>query len=326
MRLSILEQSAISAGETAEMALQHTLSLVMEAEQLGFHRFWVAEHHNTAGLAGSSPEVIMSHLAAVTKTIKVGSGALLLPQYSPLKIAENFLTLEAMFPGRVDLGIGRSPGGDAATRLALTDGLRKSLSEFPRQVDELKRYLGNDPVHKVTAFPSIDRQPQVWLLGTSVKGAKLAAEKGLAFTFGHFLYPAAGKQAISTYKAEFRATPYQKKPQHMVCVFVVCAKTEEQAEKLALSQDIWLLRVEKGENSRIPSYSEAVQYPLSVRDREKISHNRSRMIIGTPKKVKAELNALSQRYECNEFLILTNLHRFEDKLQSFQLLAKELIS
>ena len=329
MKLSVLDQSVISKGDSANQALRKTVELAQIAEDLGYTRFWVAEHHNTNGIAGSSPEVLISHIASRTRKIRVGSGGVLLPQYSPYKVAQNFKVLEALFPNRIDAGFGRSPGGSASTRLALTDGLRKSLNEFPRQVRDLQGFLRNDlprdhPYQQVQAYPDISSSPELWLLGITHRGARLAAENGTAFTYGHFITPVNGKRALEQYYREFQPSPLLAKPKANVCVFVVCAETQDKAEELALSQDLWLLRVEKGLDTRIPSLEEAKSTPLTSNDRIKITENRKRMIIGTPEKVRKELLRLSEVYRTQEFMIINNLYSFEDKVNTYVLLADAL--
>ncbi|ULT55036.1 LLM class flavin-dependent oxidoreductase [Neobacillus drentensis] len=327
MKLSVLDQSVISKGDSASTTLQKTVKLAQLSEDLGYTRFWVAEHHNTNGMAGSSPEILISHIASMTRKIRVGSGGVLLPQYSPYKLAENFKVLEALFPNRIDLGIGRSPGGSATTRLALTDGLRKSLNEFPRQVKDLQGFLQNQlpedhPFHGVQAFPMTTNLPEVWLLGITHRGARLAAENGTAFTYGHFITPVNGQQAMNYYYNHFQPSPFLEEPVANVCVFVVCAATQERAEELALSQDMWLLAVEKGIDTRIPSIIEAKNIPLTYDDRIKIKENRKRMIIGTPQKVKSELLRLIENYQTEEFMIISNIHDFQEKIESYTLLAE----
>lgn len=330
MKLSVLDQSVISKGDSAGQALKKTVELAQITEDLGYTRFWVAEHHNTNGIAGSSPEVLISHIASRTRKIRVGSGGVLLPQYSPYKVAENFKVLEALFPNRIDAGLGRSSGGSATTRLALTDGLRKSLNEFPRQVKDLQGFLRNDlpgehPYHQVKAYPQESGSPELWLLGITHRGARLAAENGTAFTYGHFITPVYGKRALEQYYQEFQPSSFLDKPKANVCVFVVCSETQDKAEELALSQDLWLLRVEKGMDTRIPSLEEAMNTPLTVSNRSKIIENRKRMIIGTPEQVRDELLKLSEVYRTEEFMIINNLYSFEDKVNTYALLADALL-
>jgi luciferase family oxidoreductase group 1 len=323
MKLSVLDQSVITKGQDARTAFEETARLAQCTEKLGFTRFWVAEHHNTNGLAGTAPQVLISHLASITQHIKIGSGGVLLPQYSPYKIAEDFKVLETLFPGRIDLGIGRSPGGSYETRMALTDGLNKSLNEFPRQVGNLQNFLHEGPT--VKAYPAVQQPPMTWILGITHRGARVAAENGTAFTYGHFINSSNGKRAMDDYHTHFQPSEGLKEPVSNVCIFVVCAPTQEEAEKIARSQDIWLLEVERGIDTRIPSKKEAENRKLTAREKEKVAENRKRTIVGTPEKVKEELRLLSEIYQTDEFMIITNVSDFEDKVRSYELLAEVLL-
>ncbi|WP_312094153.1 LLM class flavin-dependent oxidoreductase [Niallia sp.] len=326
MKLSVLDQSVISKNLNAGITLQNTIKLAKRTEELGYTRFWVAEHHNSNGIAGTSPEILISSVAAQTNRIRIGSGGVLLPQYSPFKIAENFKVLEALYPNRLDLGIGRSPGGSTPTRLALTDGIRKSLNEFPHQVTSLQEYLTDTPPnHEVQAYPFVETRPEIWMLGVSQRGARLAAEKGTAFTYGHFINPISGSIAMKHYQENFQSSSFLTNPQANVCVFVVCAPTQEEAEEMAISQDLWLLAVEKGKDIFILSKEEAKRVKLSEEDKEIVRKNRKRAIIGTPEKVKEELFRLKEYYQTEEFMIITNIYDFEEKLQSYTLLAEAVL-
>lgn len=326
MKLSVLDQSVISRGEDAGTAFRNTVRLARRAEELGYTRFWVAEHHNTNGLAGSSPQVLMAHIASMTDSIRVGSGGVLLPQYSPYKIAEDFKVLETLFPNRIDLGIGRSPGGSYETRLALTDGLKKSMNEFPKQVEALQEYLHLSTGQSVKAYPDVTAPPLPWILGITHRGARVAAERGTAFTFGHFINPVNGKRALDYYHSHFRPSHSLSTPKSNVCIFVVCAPTQEEAEEIAMTQDLWLLAVEKGRDTEIPATEEAKARALSDFEKEKVKINRKRSIVGTPQKVKEELEMLSEVYQTDEFMVITNVAKFEDKLRSYELVAEAVFS
>jgi luciferase family oxidoreductase group 1 len=329
LKISVLDQSVIRKGENASVALQNTVKLAQLTEELGYTRFWVAEHHNTIGVAGSSPEVLISHIASRTKKIRVGSGGILLPQYSPYRVAENFKMLETLFPDRIDLGIGRSPGGSPTTRLALTDGVRRSLNDFPRQVQDLQGFLSNQlpldhPYHEVAAYPLPENAPEMWVLGITHRGARVAAENGTAFTYGHFILPENGQKAIDYYYEHFQPSSLRSTPKVNVCVFVICALKQEKAEDMALSLDRWLLAVEKGTDTRIPSIEEAKRMKLTKEEQKRVLENRKRMVIGTPAKVKGELESLSEKYQTEELMIITNVYDFQDKVQSYTLLAEVL--
>ncbi|SDM46826.1 luciferase family oxidoreductase, group 1 [Fictibacillus solisalsi] len=327
MHLSILDQVPISKGQTASETLVQSGELAMLAEQWGYKRYWFAEHHSTKGLASTAPEIMMAHIAARTKTIRVGSGGVLLPQYSPFKVAETFLQLETLYPGRIDLGVGRSPGGTMKTRLALTDSIKKSMTQFPRQLQDLTYYLSgtlpsDHPYYGIKAVPSVSSPPPVWELGLGENSALQAAELGIGYVFGHFIDPDRGQEAYKAYYSNFASSPLLKQPAAgITAIFVICGASDEHAEELALSQDLWLLRVEKGLDSRLPSLEEAHAYSYSQADRKKIRINRKRMVIGSSQTVKDQLESLAERYQTNEFMVLTNLYSFDERKKSYERLA-----
>lgn len=330
MELSILDQVPISRGDTPNKALQNTLHLAAKAEEMGYSRYWVAEHHNTNGLASSSPELVISQIAAKTKNILIGTGGVLLPQYSPLKVAETFKTLEAFYPGRVELGVGRSPGGSQATRLALTDHVKKSLSSFPRQVQELQGFLHNTldtehPFRSVKAIPRTESVPPIWILGLSERGAKNAANLGVGFVYGHFINPESGVESLKTYHQRFKPSVTFENPETMVCVFVVCAETDAEAERLALSQDRWLINVGKGGDTKIPSVKEVLKKGFTDEEKRMVNRNRRRTIIGSPATVEKEMEKLTELYQTNRLMIITNIFDLQAKLKSYQLIAEQLL-
>lgn len=330
IKLSVLDQSVIRKGETTVTAFQQTLELAKLSEELGYTRFWVAEHHNTSGIAGTSPEILISHIASQTNSIRIGSGGVLLPQYSPFKVAENFKLLETLYPNRIDLGVGRSPGGSPATRLALTDSIRRSLNEFPRQLTDLQGYMEDTipeshPYHNVRAYPESKTLPELWVLGVTHRGARVAAEKGTAFTYGHFINPHNGLRALQTYRENFQPSNTVKTPKSNVCIFVICAPTQEKAEEIAISQDLWLLAVEKGFDTHILPVHEARNRKLTKKDKERIEENRRRVIIGTPGKVHEEIVRLSDYYQTDEFMIINNTYSFQEKLLTYTLLAEQFL-
>ncbi len=282
------------------------------------------------GLVSTSPEIMMTRIASVTNRIRVGSGGILLPQYSPYKIAENAKTMAAFFPNRIDIGVGRSPGGSQVTRSALMDSQYKSLGEFPRQLTDLQGFLHNSLPHDhkfrlVKAGPGIDDVPPLWVLGLSEKGAKYAGELGVGYVFGHFINPENGVTTVKTYRENFSPSVSMEKPQSIVCIFVVCAETEEEAEKLAITQDHWLLNVGKGLGTKVQSLDQVRKKSLTEEDIEMIKQNRKRCIIGTPETVKRQLIELQDLYQTNEFMIITNIFDFEAKKKSYQLLAEVML-
>ncbi|WP_347860530.1 LLM class flavin-dependent oxidoreductase [Salimicrobium sp. PL1-032A] len=329
MKLSVLDQAPISSGDTPETSLQHSVELAKYTEDLGFHRYWMAEHHNTNGLASSAPEIAIGQILQHTESIRVGSGGVLLPQYSPLKVAETFRMLEAFHPGRVDLGLGRSPGGGQKTRAALTDGGTKPLSSFSRQVKELQQFLNNDlpkghDYFGVKVKPETKGNPSVWVLGLSERGAKHAALNGTGFTFGYFISPSEVQEAINVYRERFTPKYDLKEPHVTMCIFAVCADTQEEAEYLAKSQDYWLLQVEEGLDTRVHPPEAIDLDALTEEQRRKLENNRNRCVIGTPAQVAHQLTDLSELYNVDEFLLITNIFSFEKKKLSYKKIKQAL--
>lgn len=331
IRLNILDQSPISEGVSAEEALQQTVTLAKHAESLGFTRFWVSEHHDTNSLAGSSPEVLISHIAAKTEKIRVGSGGVMLPHYSPYKVAENFRVLEGLTPGRIDLGIGRAPGGMPRATMALHDGRPRDVQRYPHQVDEVLAYLhdslsSDHPFYGLKATPRTKTVPEVWLLGSSPSSALLAAEKGLPYTFAQFINGEGGPQYSAQYRNHFQPSVYLDKPKSMVAVFVVCAETDEEVERITSSLDLSLLMIEQGMPSAgTPSPEKAVAYEYSPFELARVKENRKRMVIGTPNKVRDELYRLSEMYETEDLMLVSIMYDFADKMKSLELIANEML-
>ncbi|MGF7032727.1 luciferase family oxidoreductase group 1 [Paenibacillus mucilaginosus] len=328
LHLSVLDQSPIPEGSTAGETLAETARLAKEAERLGFRRFWVSEHHAAGSLAGSSPEVLISHLAAVTSRIRLGSGGVMLPHYSAYKVAENFRLLEALYPGRIDVGLGRAPGGMPLATRALQEGRAADIDRYPEQVADLSAYLRDalPPGHRfagLKASPVIPSAPPLWLLGSSDESARIAAEQGTAFAYAHFINGYGGPEAVRRYRDHFRPASEGDRPQSLVSVFTVCAETDEEAERLASSMDLSFLFHEKGvQRPGIPSPETAANYPYTAYDRMRIESNRSRMIVGSAAAVKAKLIEMSERYGTDELMIVTIMHDFEARLRSYRLLAE----
>ncbi|WP_342587721.1 LLM class flavin-dependent oxidoreductase [Alkalicoccus urumqiensis] len=323
MKLSILDQSPVRAGGNAETAFQETIHLAQKAEEWGYHRFWVSEHHDTRSLAGSSPEVLLGSLGAHTQKIRLGTGGLLLPHYSPYKAAEIFHVLEALYPGRVDAGIGRAPGGMPRASLALSEGRPRNASRFPSQVDDLLRYMRFEtiPEHvygEAEALPFTSAVPPVWLLGTSKESAAHAAEKGLSYMYAHFIHPDAGMEAVKAYRGQ----THQVESSFSAAVFVLCLDTEEEAQYEARSLDFGLLEAEKGNRGagiRPPDYYDNER--PGVYEQERIRDNRRRMIVGNPESVRRQLEAFAEKYGTDEIMIVTSVYDPEKRFRSFELTA-----
>ncbi|MGH0427912.1 LLM class flavin-dependent oxidoreductase [Bacillus hominis] len=327
IKLSVLDQSPISDGSTATQAISHTVTLAQEVEKLGFTRFWVSEHHNSVSLAGSSPEILISHIAAKTDRIKVGSGGVMLPHYSPYKVAENFRVLEALYPNRIDLGVGRAPGGMPIATRALQEGKMVSLDQYPEQIADVAMYLHdqvpeNHHYANLKATPVIPTSPEMWMLGSSGESAKIAANNGASFAFAQFINGFGGPEVMRAYQEQFQSSFLGDKPKSIVAIFVICGETNEEAERIASSLDLSILLLEQGKRTTgTPSIETAQNYSYSAYDLFRIKENRERMIVGDPSYVKEKIVNLSKAYNTDEFMIVTITHRFEDKLNSYRLLA-----
>ncbi|MCC5801587.1 LLM class flavin-dependent oxidoreductase [Rossellomorea vietnamensis] len=331
LKLSVLDQSPIAEGMSPQEALNNTIELAKHTEKLGFERFWVSEHHDSTSLAGSSPEVLIAHLAQNTSRIRVGSGGVMLPHYSSYKVAENFRLLEGLNPNRIDLGLGRAPGGMPMATMALHDGKPRDVNRYPEQIDDLLGYLTDSlpdahPYQGLTAAPMIKTMPEVWMLGSSPSSAMLAAQKGLPYTFAQFINGEGGPQYTQAYRNNFVPSKYLKEPKNIVAVFAICAETDEEAERVASSIDLSILMIEQGMRSNgTPSFEKAAAYQYTPFEAMRVRENRKRMVVGNPKKVKEKLLALSEQYQTDEIMLVSITYDFKDKLKSLELIANELL-
>lgn len=333
IRLSILEQSMLSEGQTAKEALDKTVEMAKLADELGFERFWVAEHHGSRKLASSTPEILMAHIANETERIRIGSGGVMLPHYSPYKIAENFKLLEALYPGRIDAGVGRAPGGSQLVHYALREGQPRNVDVFPDQVKELRSYLNDDvtgaKLHpKLYAAPEIDTKPRVWMLGSSPSSAQLAAEQGLPYMYAQFISgsEAIGTYATSLYHQQYNRAGEEDTPENAVSIFFACAETEEEAERIAQGFDYSMLWLETGKTSEgTPSPETIAAYNASPSEIARMKQNRSRMIVGTPQSAKRQIEALAEKYAAKEVMLVMITYDYDDKLEAYRLIAKEML-
>lgn len=331
MKLSILDQSPVSTNQTTKQALEKSLSIAKAGDELGYTRYWIAEHHDLAGLACPAPEVMLGYIGANTSKIRIGSGATLLPHYKPYKIAEIFHTLATLFPDRIDIGIGRAPGGSAEATNALSNHYLQQTFKFPELIKELLQFLDDDfqPDNEfatLSAQPLPDIAPIPWLLGTSEKSAILAAELGIAYTFGQFMSSKDGAEIIKQYRSSFRPRKEGDLPQAILTVSVVCAETTEKAEEIALSWLIWSLMKDKpNQEQRIPSLEETKQYKLTDTELAKLEKLKNNMIIGNPKEVGRKIVSLQAQYEVDEIMILTITYDPKDRIESYKLIAEQLL-
>lgn len=326
MHLSILDQSPIATGSDASTAFAQTTAVAKLADDLGYHRFWVSEHHDTPRLAGSSPEVLIAHLAANTKRIRVGSGGVMLPHYSAYKVAENFRVLEALYPQRIDLGLGRAPGGMPRARMALQEG--RQPADYALQVADLTAYLTDTlPVdHRFSglkATPVVQTAPPLWLLGSSDWSAHLAAVQGTAFMYAHFINSEGGVEAVRNYHDRFEPSTLRAQPQAGVAVFVICAETDHEADLIAKSLDLALVMLANGQvGAGTPTIEEALAYPYGRYELLLVHENRKRMVVGDATSVRQQLEALAAAYGVEEVMTVTSTARFEDRMHSHELVAK----
>ncbi|MFD2611111.1 LLM class flavin-dependent oxidoreductase [Paenibacillus gansuensis] len=328
IKLSVLDQSQISEGRTAQDALMETTRLAQEAEKLGYTRFWVSEHHSSKALAHSSPEVLIAHMAALTQRIRLGSGGIMLTHYSAYKVAENFRLLEALHPGRIDLGTGRAPGGMPLSTRALQEGKRSDVDLYPQQIADLAGYLHESlpEDHRFPGLhtaPSIPTAPDLWLLGSSLGSARIAAAMGQAYAYAQFFGVPGSEQAIQLYKEQFQPSVLNDEPRTLAAVLVICAETEEEANRLATSADLFFLRLEQGRMlDTFPSVQTAMDYPYTPYDLEHMNARRHRRIVGNPEQVKQKLLEMSERYGTDEFMIVTPVHNFAARVNSYRLIAE----
>ena len=318
-RLSILDQSPVISGLGARRAIEETLALARRADELGYHRYWLAEHHAIAALADPCPEVLLARLGAETRRLRIGTGGVLLPYYSAFRTAETFRMLEALYPGRIDLGVGRAPGGDARTAQAVGGGHFPDAERFPQQVAELAALL--EGTHRpVRLQPEVETVPQVWLLGSSDYSGALAAELGLAFAFAHFINPRGGDAVSRAYRDLFKPTATRPKPQVIVCTFAIVAETDDEAERLAASIDLRRLHMALNIDSPVPTDAEAAQHQYSDEERRYVDSQRARAIIGGPAKAKREIEEMVERYGADEAMVLTITGDYASRRRSYELL------
>jgi luciferase family oxidoreductase group 1 len=334
MRVSVLDQSPIRKGGTAREAVLETIELAKAAERLGFHRFWMAEHHNTTSFAGSTPEVLMARVGAETSRIRIGSGGIMLPHYSPLKVAENFRMLETLYPGRIDLAIGRAPGADGRTSVALQSGPKAyDIGVFPQQTEMLRHYLEESaglaqwpedhPFRHVHASPRGPGLPEMWMLASSMNGALYAAELGMPLAFAQFISPDdRGPEAAAVYRNGFKPRQPGEEPRVALAVFALAADTEEEAERLCLTRNLWVMQLLRNQAGPFPSPEEAAAYPYTPEDRVMLRAIAARGVTGTPDRVKTGLEKMAAEHGASEVIVLTITYDFAARVRSYELIAQ----
>ena len=328
MRLSVLDQSTVATGRTPADSIRETLDLARHCEALGYGRYWLAEHHSSASQAGTAPEVLMAAVAATTHRIRVGSAGVMLPHYSSLKVAEQFRVLEAIAPGRIDMGLGRAPGSDGRTAFALNPAADSAADHFPSQVRDLLHWVRGEalaeghPFREVTAQPAGPDAPEPWILGSSDYGAQVAAYFGLAFCFAHFITDGRGAEhALDAYRSTFRAGSSLPGPRAAVAVWAMAADTEAEAERQFASRALWRLRRDRGTYAALPSPEEAAAHPYTDEDRTRVAAMRARAFAGTAPAVMQRLDGLAHSLGVEEVVVLSTLHDPAARRRSYTLLA-----
>jgi luciferase family oxidoreductase group 1 len=325
--LSVLDVAPVAAGASSGDALRATTDLARAVERMGYHRFWVAEHHNMPAIASSAPAVLIAHLAAATSTMRIGSGGVMLPNHAPLVVAEQFGTLAALHPGRIDLGIGRAPGTDQATALALrrtVEGL--SAEQFPQELAELINMFTGEQPRRIVATPGLGESPAVWLLGSSGFSAQLAGILGLPFSFAHHFSAANTLPALALYRESFRPSRWLDEPYAMVAVATVCADTDERARWLARPSALSFLQLRQGRPQALATPEEAAAYPYTDVEREFMAERWEGQAIGSPETVGRALEQLRARTGANELMLTALVYDVEDRIRSFELAKKAVTS
>jgi len=312
VRFSVLDLCPVVSGKSSSDALQEALTLARFVETLGAERYWVAEHHSMAGIASASPEIIIGHIAQVTKTMRVGSGGIMLPNHAPLRIAEVFRTLEAFHPGRIDLGLGRAPGTNTSTTMALRGGSeRLRADDFPAELEELKaclasQFIKDSPYEDIVAMPTIPGKPELWMLGSSDFGARLAGDQGMPFAFAQHFSSLPASAVIKLYRDRFQPSPDLAKPRSIVALHIICGATDEEARAWAIPSDIAFYRYRTtGRSMPLPTFKDAQASPLSAEERRRLQAMSMHKMVGSSETIKKELEAFLKDVETDELMVLT---------------------
>jgi luciferase family oxidoreductase group 1 len=334
MLLSVLDQSPIRKDGSAAQAVAETIALAKACDRLGFHRYWLAEHHNSNSFAGSCPEILIGRVAQETQRLRVGSGGVMLTHYSPLKIAEQFRMLDVLNPGRIDLGLGRAPGSDQMTARALQSGPQAwPIDAFPSQVQLLRQFLddssGKEPLPEshpyrgIHAMPrGITPGPELWMLGSGIHGAVYAAELGLPFSHAYFISADGSEDAAAEYRSRFKPSAACAQPRLSLGVAALVGETEDEARRLAASRNLWVVRLLTGRPIPFPSPEEALAQPLSLQEEKLLESVAKRSIVGTAGHVRERLTALADAHGAEELVVVTITYDYASRLRSYELLAQ----
>ncbi|MBN8877987.1 MAG: LLM class flavin-dependent oxidoreductase [Chitinophagaceae bacterium] len=326
LKLSILDQTPIRKGSSAEESLRESIELVKLADRKGFTRYWLSEHHNSITLAGAAPEVFIARLGGETSRIRLGSGGIMLPNHSALKVAENFRLLEALYPHRIDLGIGRAPGGDRATSQLLNPSNTFDPQEYIQQIRELQDFFSETPSPnnlngKIKAIPSIQSSPALWALTSSGESAYIAAHFGMGLSYAQFINPIGGPEAIRLYKERFKPSADLPSPVTNVGIFAFCSEDEQKLEQARAMYDYRLLSFEKGNYQQLYAYEDIKDHVHTPADLQRLEYHRQRYFIGTPAELKIKFEELATSFQTDEIVVATFAETREDRLRSYELLS-----
>lgn len=325
--LSVLDLSFVTSGSTPTQALKNTLDLARHTDRLGYTRFWVAEHHNLPSVASGAPDIMIGQIAAVTERIRVGSGGVMLPNHAPLMVAERFKLLEALYPDRIDLGLGRAPGTDPVTSYALRRMQEeRGRDDFLERLQELmlletKSFPPDHPFRRIEIMPSGVPLPPIWLLGSSDYSAHLSARLGLGFGFAHHFATHDATDSMLSYRNGFQPSQWRTEPHAILTVAIICAETDDEAERLASSADLNFVRRMRGEFGPVPSPEEALAYPYTPSEREMIRRNRERLFVGSPDTVRQRLQPLIDETRADELMVTSAMHDHSARKRSYDLVA-----
>jgi len=323
LKLSVLDQSVSLAGSSEDAAIRDTLSLAEHCERLGYSRFWLSEHHGLPTIVGSAPEILMAAIAARTSTIRIGSAGVMLPHYSALKVAEQFRVLEALAPGRIDLGVGRAPGGDMRTARALNPNAAVAAEDFPVQVRDLQAWTSVGRHAGITAHPLGPHAPEIWILGSSDYGAQLAAHFGLPYAFAYFFTDGQGaEQAISLYRRLYQPSERHPEPQATLCIWALVAASDEEARHLSLSRDRWRIDRGRGVLGPLQSPDEIARRGFDAAEEQGLASMRARAFVGSAKTVSEKIVCLTEAFELDEVVVNTWAHDPAVRRTSYALLAE----
>ena len=323
MKLSILEQSTLAENASASQAIVNTVTLAREADRLGYERIWLSEHHNMSILQGSSPEVLLASIGAQTKRIRIGSGGVMLPNHSAYRVAENFRTLEALYPGRVDCGIGRASGGDMYAR-SLLKPASGTADDFVEQVDKLDRYF-HDECKRALAMPTVDSVPPMWLLsaGSHPGSGALAAEKGMGLAVALFINPDASAEAVQVYREQFKPSAEFAESRVVIALNVVCAETRDKLDELKKASDYFRLMRDSGRYPRsVPSSATLAEVDFGEKAEAYLSKIANREVTGTPSEVREKILERAAAYDADEVMLAMMANRLDDKIETIRLIAQ----